>query len=216
MMDGLDKGDLIMRQTLNFIGKACPIPVVETKKALNGLKPEDVLEVLVDNSIAVQNLSKLATQKKLAITSEEKEENLYQVILTITDETQANEPLLDQGICSPDAGVGPTVIVLSSDKMGEGDEKLGHILMKGFIYALTELEMLPEIILMYNNGVKLAVESSEALADLKLMENQGVEILSCGTCLNHYQLTEKLGVGSITNMYTIAQKLSQAGKVIKP
>jgi selenium metabolism protein YedF len=207
---------MIMRQTLNFVGKACPIPVVETKKALNGLKPEDVLEVLVDNSVAVQNLSKLATQKKLTIESEKKEENLYQVILTVTDVTQVSEPLLDPAICSPDAGQGPTVVVLSSDKMGEGDEKLGHILIKGFIYALTELEMLPEAVLMYNNGVKLAVEGSETLADLKLMETQGVEILSCGTCLNHYQLTEKLGVGSITNMYTIVDKLSQAGKVIKP
>jgi selenium metabolism protein YedF len=207
---------MFMRQTLNFIGKACPIPVVETKKALNGLKSEDVLEVLVDNSVAVQNLSKLATQKKLAITSEEKEENLYQVVLTVTDVAQVIEPLTDPTICTPDAGVGPTAIVLSSDEMGEGDEKLGHILMKGFVYALTELEMLPETILMYNNGVKLAVEGSESLADLKLMEAQGVEILSCGTCLNHYQLTEKLGVGSITNMYTIVEKLSQAGKVIKP
>jgi selenium metabolism protein YedF len=207
---------LIMRQTLNFVGKACPIPVVETKKALNGLKPKDVLEVLVDNSVAVQNLSKLATQKKLVIESEKKEENLYQVILTVTDVDQVIEPLADTAICTLDTGVGPTVIVLSSDKMGEGDEKLGHILMKGFIYALTELEMLPETILMYNNGVKLAVVGSDSLADLKLMEAQGVEILSCGTCLNHYQLTEKLGVGSITNMYTIVEKLSQAGKVIKP
>ncbi len=205
-----------MRQTLNFIGKACPIPVVETKKVLNSLKPEDVLEVLVDNSVAVQNLSKLAAQKKLTIVSEKKEENLYQVILTVTNVTQVNESLAASAIGSQNQEVGPTVIVLSSDKMGEGDEKLGHTLMKGFIYALTELEQLPETVLMYNRGVKLAVEGSESLADLKLMEAQGVEILSCGTCLGHYQLTEELGVGSITNMYTIVEKLSQAGKVIKP
>ncbi len=205
-----------MRQTLNFIGKACPIPVVETKKALNGLKPEDVLEVLVDNNVAVQNLSKLATQKKLTIDTEKKEEKLYQVTLTVTAATQVNGTLTDPAGCNPNTEVGPTIVVLSSDKMGEGDEKLGHILMKGFIYALTELEVLPETVLMYNNGVKLAAEGSESLADLKLLESQGVEILSCGTCLNHYQLTEKLGVGSITNMYTIVEKLSQAGKVIKP
>ncbi|MDF2905711.1 MAG: selenium metabolism protein YedF [Herbinix sp.] len=204
-----------MRQTLNFIGKTCPIPVIETKKALNGLMPEDVLEVLVDNSVAVQNLSKLATQMKLTIESEKKEENLYQVILTVKDAVQINETT-GRGSYSSEAGIGPTVVALSSDKMGEGDEKLGHILMKGFIYALTELEELPEIVLMYNNGVKLAVEGSESLADLKLLEAQGVEILSCGTCLNHYQLTEKLGTGSITNMYTIVEKLSKARKVIKP
>jgi selenium metabolism protein YedF len=207
--------EIIMRQTLNFVGKACPIPVIETKKALYGLKSEDALEVLVDNSVAVQNLSKLATQKKLTIMTEKKEDNLYQVVLTLNDTTQLRETS-DSVSCIPDAGSGPTVVVLSSDKMGEGDEKLGHVLMKGFIYALSELEELPDTVLMYNNGVKLAVEGSEALADLKLMESQGVEIYSCGTCLNHYQLTERLGVGTITNMYTIVEKLSGARKVIKP
>ncbi len=205
-----------MRQTLDFIGKACPIPVVESKKALSGLKPEDVLEVLVDNSVAVQNLEKLATQKKLAFESEKKEENLYQVKFTVTATTQLSETSSDPVSCSPYTATGPTVVILSSDKMGEGDEKLGHILMKGFVYALTQQAVLPETILMYNNGVKLAVEGSESLADLKLMEEQGVEILSCGTCLNHYQLVEKLGVGTITNMYVIVEKFSEAGKVIKP
>lgn len=205
-----------MRQTLDFIGKACPIPVIETKKALNGLKPEDVLEVLVDNSVAVQNLSKLATQKMLSIATEKKDENLYQVILTVTGMTGPSETSTASVGCIPEAEAGSVVVVLSSDKMGEGDEKLGHILMKGFIYALTELEELPDTVLMYNNGVKLAVEGSETLKDLKLMETQGVEILSCGTCLNHYQLTEKLGVGTVTNMYTIVEKLSHARKVIKP
>ena len=205
-----------MKQTLNFVGKACPIPVVETIKVLKGLKPDDVLEVLVDNSVAIQNLNKLASQKRLTITSQKKEENLYQAILTITDSTQISETQMEPVNVSPCAVSGPTVIALFSDKMGEGDEKLGHILMKGFIYALTELNVLPETVLLYNNGVKLAVEGSEALTDLKLMEAQGVEILTCGTCLGHYQLTEKLGVGSVTNMYTIVEKLSQAGKVIKP
>ena len=181
-----------------------------------GLKPEDVLEVLVDNNIAVQNLSKMAAQKKLVLSTEKKDEQLYQVTLTLTSESQLDNSTTEMVSCSPDPEAGSTIVVLSSDKMGEGDEKLGHILIKGFLYALTQLEVLPKTILMYNNGVKLAVEGSESLADLKLLETQGVEVLSCGTCLNHYQLTEKLGVGTITNMYTIVERLSQAGKVIKP
>jgi selenium metabolism protein YedF len=205
-----------MKQKLDFIGKACPIPVVETKKALSQLKQGDIIEVTVDNSVAVQNLAKLATQKKLVIASEKKDINLYQVTLTITDTSQIRETALEPVDCIPDSRSGHTVVVLSSDKMGEGDEKLGCILIKGFIYALTELERLPETVIMYNNGVKLAVEGSESLADLKLLEAQGVEILACGTCLNHYQLTEQLGVGSITNMYHIVEKLSEALKVIKP
>jgi selenium metabolism protein YedF len=205
-----------MKQTLDFIGKACPIPVVETKKALSQLKKDDIIEVMVDNSVAVQNLAKLATQKKLDIVSDKREEGLYLVTLTVTDVTELKEVAPDPVDCIPDASSGPTVVVLSSDKMGEGDEKLGRILIKGFIYALTELDKLPASVIMYNNGVKLAVEGSDSLADLKLLEAQGVEILACGTCLNHYQLTERLGVGSITNMYHIVEKLSEAWKVIKP
>jgi len=205
-----------MKQTLDYRGKACPIPVIETKKALELLSPGDQVEVLVDNSVAVQNLTKLAAQKKLTSVTETKETNLFLVTLTLTEELQPEEAASADFDCSPKNEVGNTVVVLSSDKMGEGDEKLGHILMKGFIYALTELEKLPETVIIYNSGVKLAALGSDSLADLKLLQSQGVEILACGTCLNHYQLTEQLGVGSVTNMYTIVEKLSEARKVMKP
>lgn len=204
-----------MKQTLDCRGKACPLPVIETKNTIALLKQGDQIEVLVDNNVAVQNLMKLAEQKKLSAEVEEAEKNLFQVTLTVNTSTQEQEEDLMNN-SSKEHAQGPTVIVISSDKMGEGDEKLGHILMKGFLYALTELEKLPETVILYNNGVKLAVQGSESLADLKLLAEQGVEILACGTCLNHYQLTESLGVGSITNMYTIVEKLSQAQKVIKP
>ena len=97
-----------------------------------------------------------------------------------------------------------------------GDEVLGRALMKGFIYALTSQEELPDTVIMYNRGARLPVEGSESLEDLKLLESQGVEILTCGTCLNHYGLTEKLSVGSVTNMYVICEKMLQAEKVVKP
>ena len=108
------------------------------------------------------------------------------------------------------------IVALSSDHMGEGDDVLGRLLMKGFIYALTELDKLPETILLYNGGARLSVEGSESLEDLKLLESQGVEILTCGTCLNHYGLSEKLSVGSVTNMYAIAEKMTSAESVVKP
>ena len=111
---------------------------------------------------------------------------------------------------------GNTIVVLSSDCMGEGDEVLGRALMKGFIYALTSQEGLPDTVIMYNGGARLPVEGSESLEDLKLLESQGVEILTCGTCLNHYGLTEKLSVGGVTNMYVICEKMLQAEKVVKP
>ena len=88
--------------------------------------------------------------------------------------------------------------------------------MKGFIYGLTELEEIPETVLLYNGGAKLSVEGSDSLEDLRLLESQGAEILTCGTCLNHYGLTEKLAVGNVTNMYVICEKMMSASRLIKP
>ncbi len=106
--------------------------------------------------------------------------------------------------------------MLSSDQMGGGNEELGRILMKGFVYALTQLEELPETVLLYNGGARLSVEGSQSLEDLKNLEAQGVEILTCGTCLNYYELSDKLKVGSVTNMYEIAEKMAGARLVIRP
>ena len=117
--------------------------------------------------------------------------------------------------CAPDSR-GNFVVAVDCDTMGRGSEELGKILMKGFLFAVSQLEHLPGTILFYNGGARLTVEGSDSLEDLRAMEAQGVEILTCGTCLNHYGLTEKLAVGGVTNMYAIVEKLSAASKVIKP
>ena len=109
-----------------------------------------------------------------------------------------------------------TIVVLSADHMGEGNEELGKVLMKGFIYALTELDKLPKKILLFNSGAKLSVEGSDSLEDLKLLESKGVEILTCGACLNFYEISNQLAVGSVTNMYAIAESMMEASKIIKP
>ena len=101
------------------------------------------------------------------------------------------------------------VVVIASDKMGEPEEELGKILIKGFIYALSRQDALPETILFYNGGAKLP-------ADLKYMAEQGVEILTCGTCLKHLGLEDKLQVGAVSNMYEIAEKMTEAGQLIRP
>ena len=100
--------------------------------------------------------------------------------------------------------------------MGTGDDELGAVLMKGFIYALSQQDELPKTILFYNSGAKLACEMSPTLEDLMSLEANGVEILTCGTCLNHYGLTEKLKVGGVTNMYVIAEKMTQADLIVQP
>lgn len=107
-------------------------------------------------------------------------------------------------------------MVLSSDKMGEGEEELGKILIKGFVYALTQLEELPDSVLLYNSGAFLSCEDSPVLEDLKLLEEEGVRICTCGTCLDFYKLKEKLAVGEVVNMYQIVQVQAQADLILKP
>ena len=99
---------------------------------------------------------------------------------------------------------------------GKRDDELGRQLMKGFLYAQTQLDVLPDTVLLYNGGAKLSAEGSQSVEDLRSLEAQGVEILTCGTCLNFYGLSEKLAVGNVTNMYDIAEKLSGASSVIRP
>lgn len=109
-----------------------------------------------------------------------------------------------------------TVVVIASDQMGEGAEELGKTLLKAFVFSLTQQDKLPKTILFYNGGAHLTCEGSPMLEDLRALEAEGVEILTCGTCLNFYGLTEKLAVGGVTNMYVIAEKMLGAGNVVKP
>ncbi len=100
--------------------------------------------------------------------------------------------------------------------MGLDDDELGIVLMRSFLHTLTEIDTRPDVLILYNGGVKLAIEGSDVLHDLNALENQGVKVLVCGTCLNFFNLKEKLKVGSISNMYDITETLFKAKKIIRP
>lgn len=200
--------------TVHALGDQCPIPVVKTLKAMEAMKEPGTVETHVDNETAVQNLTRLGGSKGFKVTSEKLEDKHFVVKIEVTELSKADGS--DETVCCiPDTRV-DTVVVFDSDAMGKGDDELGRTLMKGFIYALSQLEKLPKTMLFYNGGAKLTVDGSVSLEDLKSLEAQGVEILTCGTCLNFYGLSEKLAVGAVTNMYTIVEKLNGAGKIIKP
>jgi selenium metabolism protein YedF len=201
---------------VNALGDACPIPVVKTKKAIGELKGPGVVVTLVDNEIAVQNLCKMADQKGYAVTHQQLGPQEYEVTMTIGEApAEAQSETVEEPECLP-CRKKNTVVVISSDQMGEGSPELGKTLLKGFVYALSQQDTLPATMLFYNGGAHLTCTGSPALEDLKQMEAQGVEIMTCGTCLNHYGLAEQLQVGSVTNMYVIAEKLTGADLVIKP
>ena len=203
--------------TVNAIGDTCPIPVVKTKKAIEALTQPDTVETLVDNEIAVENLKKMAVQKGYSCDSRKLDDGSYSVKLTI--ETLNTEALSDtdeasQCTCRPTAD--NRVVVIRSSYMGEGREELGKVLIKGFIYALSQQDNPPETMLFYNGGAKLTCEGSESLEDLKELKSRGVKILTCGTCLNYYELSDKLAVGEVTNMYDIAEKMAGASLIVSP
>ena len=198
---------------VNAMGDQCPIPVVKTMKALAAMTEPGTLEIHVDYEVPVQNLSRFAADRKLPVSAEKLDDKHYVVRMEVAEPKTAAAKQETPG-CIPDLR-GDTVIAIASECMGSGDDQLGATLMKGFIYALSQLDELPQTILFYNGGATLTTVDSASLEDLKTMEAQGVEILTCGTCLDYYGLKDKLAVGNVTNMYTIVEKLNNADKIIK-
>ena len=203
--------------TVNAIGDTCPIPVVKTKKAIEALTQPDTVETLVDNEVAVENLKKMAAQKGYSCDSSKLDDGSYSVKLTIeavnADELSDTDEA-SQYACRPAAD--NRVVVIRSSYMGEGSEELGKVLIKGFIYALSQQDNPPETMLFFNGGAKLTCEGSESLEDLKELKSRGVKIFTCGTCLNYYELSDKLAVGEVTNMYDIAEKMAGASLIVSP
>ncbi len=193
-----------MNKIVDARGQVCPVPIIMTKKALKEIE-EGTIETLIDNEISKENLEKMAGEMGLSFKTTE-ENGTYSVKIkkeniTLSEKNSKNDK---------------TVVVIASDRMGEGSEELGKILMKGFIYTLTEMEEVPNTILFYNSGAKITIDGSESVEDLKALIKRGAEILTCGTCLNYYGIQDKLAVGEISNMYTIIERETGATKVIRP
>ncbi|SKA10263.1 sulfurtransferase-like selenium metabolism protein YedF [Selenihalanaerobacter shriftii] len=183
-------------------GLNCPEPVIKTKNALEESKE---VSTLVDNQIACKNLEKLG-QKLGYNTDVLKIDEEFQVNFTQGESTVASSVTSEE---IEDSGEdGNKVYFIRSETLGKGEEELGEVLIKGFIYTLTETAPLPEAIIFINSGVKLPTLNKEVKKNLKILEEAGMEIISCGTCLEYYGLEDKLEVGEISNMYTIVEKLN--------
>lgn len=202
-----------MEKILDCKGQACPLPVVNAKKAAEALSAGDTLTVLADNEIAVQNLKRFAEYRGFAVSARKHSQQEYAVSMQIRGSASSPE---EAPVCTPDARKKGMLVVLSSREMGSGDPKLGVSLMKAFVFALTHQDQLPETVLCYNTGAYLTCEGSDALEDLKLLESEGVTVLTCGTCLDFYGLKDKLAVGGISNMYDIVERMEAAAQIIRP
>jgi selenium metabolism protein YedF len=198
---------------LDARGLACPEPVVRTKKALEEGGFER-LDVLVDNLAARENVLRFASYSGCSVSGVEEKDGVFTLHLGVAQGSASKgaagvnlEAAAARAACagdaSPEGAAGATVFI-PSDRVGRGDDELGALLMRGFLYALAEAEAQPKRIIFMNSGVKLAVEGSESLDNLRRLAASGVEILACGTCLDFFKVKDKLAVGRVSNMYEIA------------
>jgi selenium metabolism protein YedF len=189
--------------TINCSGLKCPQPVINTKKYFDSIEKGEA-EVIVDNEVAKINISKFCQNNNLSFSVEERE-GLYHIKIAKEN--------CDCQVMESDSKT--LVILVTSDKLGEGDDILGTTLMKSYMYALSESDKLPIDLLFLNSGVKLVAEGSEVLDSLIKLKQRGVNIASCGVCLDFYKIKDKLSIGEITNMYTIIEKMNTSANTIK-
>ncbi|BCA80488.1 sulfurtransferase-like selenium metabolism protein YedF [Desulfuromonas sp. AOP6] len=192
--------------TLDCRGKKCPQPVIETRKALLA-RPAASQRVLVNDETARQNVSRLAESlgRSVIVTATEGG-FVLEISAGTTPEATTSEPAVS----------GKTVVFVGSDKMGSGDDELGHILMKNFIFTLLEINPVPDALYFVNAGVKLTTKGSDVIEALTRLADQGADIASCGLCLEFFDLKESLAVGRATNMLDTVETLSKAGRIIRP
>ncbi|MDV4152703.1 sulfurtransferase-like selenium metabolism protein YedF [Clostridium sp. AL.422] len=193
-------------------GLACPMPVIKTKKYFDLEDSKETL-VIVDNEVAKNNILRLAKGINLNSSFIE-EEGLYKIQLSRGEIKDVEISNVNEGLDNISVHSAPTILV-ATNLLGNGDDRLGETLMKVYINTLAESEILPENLMFINGGVKLTCTGSDVLDSLNSMSEKGVNIISCGACLDFYDLKDELKVGEIGNMYQIIDLMNSSGNTIK-
>jgi len=192
-------------------GKLCPQPVIMTKKEADNGELE--ITVVVDNETAKSNVLKFGAKLNYTTTTEDKSDGMY-VYLNKSDCEDCNVIIAQAHDDCNSTRKQEKGYVFGQDKLGKGSDDLGKILMKGFIYAISEKKPYPNFLIFLNSGVKLTTSGSESLDDLKKLEDAGVKIVSCGTCLDFFEIKDKLEVGIISNMYDIVDIIAESDNAV--
>ena len=195
-----------MSTNIDARGMACPQPVIATKKALEGIA-SGMITILLDNMIAKENVVKFAAAHGCGVSITNQDSDFLVKITKgafMPEQTAIDQPAADSD----------RVYIVTQDTLGHGNRELGAVLMKSFMNTLLEIQPLPKTLIFMNSGVLLTIEGSPVLPHLTKLTQDGVEILSCGTCLDYFEVKDKLAAGGLTNMYTIVQSMSAAAKVI--
>jgi selenium metabolism protein YedF len=201
-----------MEKILDARGYGCPTPVLITKEAIT----EDnvsLLKVIVDNQAACENVARYARSVGAEVTIETKAADEIVIAISLPDR-QPDEPANTEPATTACAPTSQIIILIATDKLGQGSDELGNYLMLTYIRTLAEVVPRPTALIFMNGGVRLSVEGSEVIEELNLMANSGIEVLSCGTCLDHFGIKDKLAAGKISNMFEIATLLNSADRVV--
>ncbi|MCL2459186.1 MAG: sulfurtransferase-like selenium metabolism protein YedF [Desulfobulbus sp.] len=199
--------------TLDCIGLPCPQPVLRVKDALE--QGARQIEVLVDNQASKNNILRFAQSQGHTTASPDHPGGCFAILVTAAD--GPGQQIDDLATYRCETPAAPRLVyVISSDSMGRGSEELGWALLQTYIQTIKEIKPLPDKILFYNSGVKLVTAASGALNVLEQLQDQGVEILVCGTCLDFLQLKSAMRVGQISNMYAIMDAMASADKLVSP
>lgn len=198
---------------IDAMGLLCPVPVIMTRNAIREFPPEGgVVQVLVDNEVATENLKKMADSKGYGYEMEKVADKSYKVTITVgAGKKEEVKPEPKAPVQATGEGL---VVAIGQNQMGHGSEELGKILIKGFIFSLSQLDVPPKAIVFFNSGVKLTLKDSNTLDDLKALEAKGCKIRVCGTCTNFFECKDDVAVGEIVNMYDIVDTMSGAQSVI--
>lgn len=200
--------------TIDALGKPCPIPVVRAKQAIAALPAAGgAVEVLVDNAVACENLGKLAAGSGYSHRVAARPDGTFGVVITVGRGRRkpAESPRTAE---EPSEREGGLVVAIGSDHMGRGSEELGRILLKGFLFSLSQLPEPPKAVLFFNGGIRLAVEGANTVEDLRELAARGARILVCGTCVDYYGCKERIAVGEIADMYGIVETMSGASNLL--
>ena len=194
-----------MKKTIDAMGQACPKPVILTKQALDEME-EGTVDTRVDNEVSKNNLMKLAENMALEAAFEEQDGAYLVTMRKTADAVSVPDESITCDMGSPQ-NTAPCIAVMR-DTLGSGSDELGAILMKSFLYTVSQTKPLPQTMLFLNGGVNLTTKGSPVLEDLRALSDAGVEIISCGTCLDFFNKKEDLELGEISNMYTIYEKMA--------
>ncbi len=199
-------------------GLTCPAPLIRTRQGLNEAAPDEPVQILIDNPTSLSNVKRYLADNKLVFSVRE-EGNLATVTVNRgTDgEISSNEAeYCTTGSPQPRSGSRRTVVAITSDRMGSGDDELGLKLMISFFRTLVMLEPAPSAVVFYNAGVKMALDDSPVLDHIRELTGRGTSIYLCTTCISHFGLRDRLPVGSFSDMYQIMNVLKDADHIIRP